>query len=155
MAFEWFRSWHGAPTDSKYRVVAKRAGVAPGMVSAVYWALLDYASQNEPRGSVEGFDTETYAEWAGWEEGDIQAIIEAFTIKQTIIDGQIVASCYYSTTFLVSCQVSVCRAARPPEPLRQQEHAAQAHRAGRVAIWFEAAPLPGNLTILSVCPLLS
>lgn len=65
MAFEWFRSWHGAPTDSKFLLIAKRAQVAPGMVSAVYWALLDYASQNEPRGSVEGFDTETYAEWAG------------------------------------------------------------------------------------------
>lgn len=91
MAFEWFRSWHGAPTDSKYRVIAKRAGVAPGVVSAVYWALLDYASQNEPRGSVEGFDVETYAEWAGWEESDVQAIIDAFIGKQAIIDGRIVA----------------------------------------------------------------
>ena len=91
MAFEWFRSWHGAPTDSKYRVIAKRAGVAPGVVSAVYWALLDYASQNEPRGSVEGFDTETYAEWAGWEERDVLAILDAFTSKQAIIDGRIAA----------------------------------------------------------------
>lgn len=91
MAFEWFRSWHGAPTDSKYRVVAKRAGVAPGMVSAVYWALLDYASQNEPRGSVEGFDAETYAEWAGWEESDVLAILDAFAGKQAIIDGRIAA----------------------------------------------------------------
>jgi hypothetical protein len=91
MAFEWFRSWHGAPTDSKFRVIAKRAGVTPGVVSAVYWALLDYASQNEPRGSVEGFDTETYAEWAGWEESDVLAILDAFTSKQVIIDGRIVA----------------------------------------------------------------
>lgn len=91
MAFEWFRSWHGAPTDSKFRVIAKRAGVAPGVVSAVYWALLDYASQNEPRGSVEGFDTETYAEWAGWEESDVLAILDAFTSKQAIIDGRITA----------------------------------------------------------------
>ena len=91
MAFEWFRSWHGAPTDSKFRVIAKRAGVAPGVVSAVYWALLDYASQNEPRGSVEGFDVETYAEWAGWEESDVLAILDAFTGKQAIIDGRIAA----------------------------------------------------------------
>lgn len=91
MAFEWFRSWHGAPTDSKFRVIAKRAGVAPGVVSAVYWALLDYASQNEPRGSVEGFDTETYAEWAGWEESDVLAILDAFITKQAIIEGRITA----------------------------------------------------------------
>lgn len=91
MAFEWFRSWHGAPTDSKFLLIAKRAQVAPGMVSAVYWALLDYASQNEPRGSVEGFDTETYAEWAGWEEREVIAIIAALTNKGALVDGKIVA----------------------------------------------------------------
>lgn len=91
MAFEWFRSWHGAPTDSKFLLIAKRAQVTPGMVSAVYWALLDYASQNDPRGSVEGFDTEIYAEWAGWEERDVIAIIAALTTKQAIIDGRLVA----------------------------------------------------------------
>lgn len=91
MAFEWFRSWHGAPTDSKFLLIAKRAQVAPGMVSAVYWALLDYASQNEPRGSVEDFDTETYAEWAGWEESDVIAVIAALTNKKAIIDGKIVS----------------------------------------------------------------
>lgn len=91
MAFEWFRSWHGAPTDSKFLLIAKRAQVAPGMVSAVYWALLDYASQNEPRGSVEGFDIETYAEWAKWEERDVMAIIAALVDKQAIIDGRIAA----------------------------------------------------------------
>ena len=91
MAFEWFRSWHGAPTDSKFLLIAKRAQVAPGMVSAVYWALLDYASQNEPRGSVEGFDTETYSEWAGWEESDVIAVIAALTTKGAIVDGKIVA----------------------------------------------------------------
>lgn len=91
MAFEWFRSWHGAPTDSKFLLIAKRAQVAPGMVSAVYWALLDFASQNEPRGSVEGFDAEVYAEWAGWEESDVTAVIAALTAKQAIIDGRIVA----------------------------------------------------------------
>ena len=91
MAFEWFRSWHGAPTDNKFLLIAKRAQVAPGMVSAVYWALLDYASQNDPRGSVEGFDIETYAEWAGWEERDVIAVIAALTAKKAIIDGCIAA----------------------------------------------------------------
>lgn len=53
---DWFRSWHGAPTDNKWLLIAKRAGVTPMMVSAVFWALLDYASQQEERGSVAGFD---------------------------------------------------------------------------------------------------
>jgi hypothetical protein len=86
---KWFRSWHGAPTDNKFLLIAKRAQVAPGMVSAVYWALLDYASQNEPRGSVEGFDTEIYAEWSKWEERDVIAIIATLIDKKAIINGRI------------------------------------------------------------------
>lgn len=80
----WFRSWHGAPTDSKWLVIAKRANVAPGMVSAVFWALLDTASQAEERGSVTGFDPEAYALWAGWEETDVQAVIVAMKAKGVI-----------------------------------------------------------------------
>jgi hypothetical protein len=86
---DWFRSWHGAPTDTKFLVIARRANVAPGMVSAVYWALLDHASQNNPRGCVDGFDTEAYAAWAGWEESDVIAIVAAFVVKETIKDGKI------------------------------------------------------------------
>lgn len=89
---DWFRSWHGAPTDTAFLVIARRAQVAPGMVSAVYWALLDYASQNNPRGSIAGFDSEAYAEWAGWEEAQVIAIIAAFTTKGKITQtGEIVA----------------------------------------------------------------
>lgn len=89
---DWFRSWHGAPTDTAFLVIARRAQVAPGMVSAVYWALLDYASQNNPRGSIAGFDSEAYAEWAGWEEAQVIAIIAAFHGKGKITeDGEIVA----------------------------------------------------------------
>jgi len=28
---DWFRSWHGAPNDPKWLVIARKAGVAPGM----------------------------------------------------------------------------------------------------------------------------
>lgn len=92
MTIEWFRSWHGAPTDSKFLLIAKRAQVAPGVVSAIYWALLDYASQNTPRGSVHGFDTETYAEWAGWEEETIVAVITAMRNKGIITEDDRIAA---------------------------------------------------------------
>lgn len=84
---DWFRSWHGAPTDNKWLVIAHRShaeGVTPGMVSALAWALLDYASQNGDRGSVEGFDAETYAIFAGWSEDQIEAILEAMRGKGVI-----------------------------------------------------------------------
>ena len=49
---DWFRSWHGAPTDAKWLLIARKSGTTPGQVSAVFWALLDYASQHADRGSV-------------------------------------------------------------------------------------------------------
>lgn len=86
----WFRSWHGAPTDSKWLVIAKRANVAPGMVSAVFWALLDTASQADERGSVADFDAETYALWAGFEEHQVCAVIDAMRAKGVIeADGRL------------------------------------------------------------------
>lgn len=87
----WFRSWHGAPTDNKWVLIAKRAGVTPGMVSSVFWALLDYASQEEERGSVRGFDVESYAAWAGYEESQVHDILIAMEGKGIIEDGRLAA----------------------------------------------------------------
>lgn len=87
MSIEWFRSWHGAPTDNKWLVIAKRSGAPAGVVSAVVWALFDYASQNENRGSVDGFDVETYATFSGFEEAKIAAIITALEEKSVIVSG--------------------------------------------------------------------
>ncbi len=80
----WFRSWHGAPTDSKWLVIGRKAGVAPGVVAAVVWALFDHASQSEERGSVLGFDVETYSAFSGFDEEQIQAVIDALTDKGVI-----------------------------------------------------------------------
>jgi hypothetical protein len=88
---DWFRSWHGAPTDNKWLVIGRRAGVAPGMASAVGWALMDYASQQSDRGSVQGFDVETYAMFSGWEECQIEAVIAAMQDKGMITDGRLSA----------------------------------------------------------------
>lgn len=88
---QWFRSWQGAPTDTKWLAVARRASVAPVIVSAIAWALLDYASQHDVRGSIAGFDTEGYAAWAGIEESIVTAVIAAMTEKGVIADEQWVA----------------------------------------------------------------
>lgn len=71
---DWFRSYHGAPTDAKYLMLAKRAGTAPFEVAFVWWALMDYASQNDPRGSIQGFDAESLACFSGLDESKIKAI---------------------------------------------------------------------------------
>lgn len=88
---EWFRSWHGAPTDPKWRTIARRAGVRPGDVAAVAWVLFDRASQASDRGSIEGYDAEVIADALGYEPDDIIAIIAAMIDKGVIIDGRIAA----------------------------------------------------------------
>jgi DnaD/phage-associated family protein len=88
-SISWWRSWHGAPTDLKWQVVALKANVKVGIVSAVAWALLDYASQHENRGTVDGFDTETYAVYSGFDEVEIISVIQAMTDKGVIVDGRL------------------------------------------------------------------
>jgi DnaD/phage-associated family protein len=75
--------------DNKWPVIASRAGVKPGVVSAIAWALLDYASQHEPRGTVAEFDTEVYAVYSGFPQAEIDAVIQAMNDKGVIVDGML------------------------------------------------------------------
>lgn len=88
---DWFRSWHGAPTDPKWLAIAARAKVPAGIVSAIAWALLDRASQADDRGSVEGFDIETYAAFSGFRVEKIEAVMSALKEKGVIINGRLAA----------------------------------------------------------------
>lgn len=85
----WFRSWHGAPTDNKWLVIAKRANVKPIHVSGTWWALLDHASQHPERGTVEDFDVETFALFSGMEESHVSRIVTALCEKGLIVDGKV------------------------------------------------------------------
>jgi hypothetical protein len=96
MSVDWFRSWHGAPTDPKWLLIARNAmkriethetQITPGMVSAVVWALFDCASQAEQRGNVEGFDIETYSMFSGFSEAAVSAIVEELKQKSIIVSG--------------------------------------------------------------------
>lgn len=86
---DWFRSWHGAPTDSKWIAIARRIGVAPAIVSAVAWALFDHASQASHRGTVSNFDFETYADVMEVPEETIRAIYAGMESKGIITDGRL------------------------------------------------------------------
>jgi hypothetical protein len=89
---DWFRSWHGAPTDPKWLLIAKRSETQAGIVSSIVWALFDFASQNsEDRGSIEGFDIETYAAFSGFDESTIGRVIECLKEKKVIVGGRLAA----------------------------------------------------------------
>ena len=86
MSNQWFRSWHGAPTDPKWLGIARKAGVAPGIVAAVVWALLDRASQAEQRGSIAGYDADGISCFMGCEPEEVQAIITQMHEKGVLED---------------------------------------------------------------------
>lgn len=90
---DWFRSWHGAPTDPKWLVIAKRANTIPAIVSAIVWALFDHASQRSDasRGETNAFDQETYSLFSGVPEETVAAVIAALTEKGLIKDGRLTA----------------------------------------------------------------
>lgn len=85
---DWFRSWHGAPTDPKWLGIAKRAGVAPGIAVAVAWALMDRASQASDRGSIKGYDAEGLAYFYGCEPEQVEAIVDAMAGKGMISEDR-------------------------------------------------------------------
>ena len=91
MAVEWFRSWHGAPTDIKWLALAKMADVPTSLVVALAWSLLDRASQAEQRGSIEGYDPDALAAFFGCEPEQIEAVIQSMTAKG-IVSGLRLAS---------------------------------------------------------------
>ena len=86
---DWYRCYHGAPSDPKWLVIARKAKVEPVVVVGVFWMLLDYASQHSDRGSVAGFDIEVAAAFLGIEEEDALAVVSAFEGKSIIVANKI------------------------------------------------------------------
>lgn len=84
MKFDWFRSWHGAPTDLKWRGIARMANVPVPTVVAIVWALMDDASQNTDRGSILHFDPQTIAAFFDLDENDVRAVVLALKAKGVI-----------------------------------------------------------------------
>jgi hypothetical protein len=84
----WWRSWHGAPIDLKWSLIASKIGARPGEVSAIAWALIDHASQQKDRGSIDGFDVETYAHYSGFSDNLINRVIAGMWEKGVISNGR-------------------------------------------------------------------
>ena len=88
---DWFRSWHGAPTDPKWLGIARRVDLPAGIVAAVAWALMDRASQSSDRGSIAGYDAEALGAFFGCEPEQVEAIVSAMTDKGMVVDGRLAA----------------------------------------------------------------
>lgn len=77
LSFDWFRQYHGTPTDSKWRVVARRSGQHLAIVVALWTLMEDYASQQPERGSLTEWDDEVAAAALDLEPEQVRAIREA------------------------------------------------------------------------------
>jgi hypothetical protein len=79
--FAWRRKWNDGPymhaDDKRLRLVARRAGIMLPIVEAFVDRLDDYANQNTPRGSVEGFSIEALAAHWSMPNEDVLARIYA------------------------------------------------------------------------------
>ena len=91
MAYNWLKWFHGAVTDDKWPMVARKSGQPVAVVVAVWAALLECASQAEDRGSVEDFDAESMDAVLQVEDGACAAIVEALSSgkRPRIVDGRI------------------------------------------------------------------
>ena len=81
---DWFRTYHGMPYDPLLTVIAQRAGVPRAAVLALLVTLMDYASRNVPRGSLEGLDPEPVAAALELEPATLETLLECFRTKQLI-----------------------------------------------------------------------
>ena len=81
---DWWRAHHGISNDVKLAIVASRAKARRCEVGWVWIILLDYASQNEPRGYITGLDNEQIAVMADLAEDQVSEIIGQLTQRGLI-----------------------------------------------------------------------
>ena len=74
---EWFRWYHGAISDPKWPLIARKSGQNIGTVVSVWAAILVYASQADDRGCVDGFNPESVDALFGYEDGATAKVVEA------------------------------------------------------------------------------
>ena len=74
---EWFRWYHGAISDPKWPLIARKSGQNIGTVVSIWAALLEFASQSENRGSAAGFDHETIDALYGYPDGTTETVCNA------------------------------------------------------------------------------
>lgn len=88
---QWFRSWHGAPTDQKWSLIAKKADVPTSLVVAFIWALMDRASQSSDRGSFAGVDLEVMADYLNCDETQLKRIVTQCNARNVTCDDRFVS----------------------------------------------------------------
>jgi len=89
---EWFRWYHGAISDPKWPLIARKSGQNIGTVVSIWAALLEFASQSESRGSAAGFDCETIDALYGYEDGTTETVCNAMKRHGLLSETHVIVS---------------------------------------------------------------
>ena len=84
---DWFRWHHGAVSDPKFQLVAKRAGASVAEVIAVWATLLEEASQSDDRGNYGALDFEAIDCALGLSDGQAKIIHDLMGVRN-LLDPQ-------------------------------------------------------------------
>ena len=89
MSMDWLRWYHGSVNDPKFTVIARKSAQPKTVVIAVWAALLESASQADPRGSLHPLEIDTLAASLDMDDGAAEAVISAMTTKGLIANNAI------------------------------------------------------------------
>jgi hypothetical protein len=116
-----YKIHHGMPLDPRLAVVAKRAGLRRGEVLALWVALMDYASQNKPRGSLQGIDPEKLGVMLEFDTDDVARALKAFQAKNLISANELLNDWVESQALSSTARVREHRARRRQDILDRLE----------------------------------
>jgi hypothetical protein len=89
ITFSWYKLWHGAHTAPKWLMVADTAGSTPLLAMGTFFSALDYASEQEDRGSVAGFRLELVASFFRAPLDEVRRVFDALCEFGLIVGGRI------------------------------------------------------------------
>lgn len=89
---DWFRWHHGAVTDPKFQLIARRASATVAEVIAVWACILEEASKSDQRGVAGQIDCEATDCALGLPDGRTDAILSAMYARGILADGGVVVA---------------------------------------------------------------
>lgn len=87
----WFKVFHGMAYDMTWRLIANAQHTQVDKVVCIWLSLLDYASTNEDRGSIVGFDPCTCKLAFGYKLDLVERVIEEMTLRGVITEDNRIA----------------------------------------------------------------
>lgn len=89
---DWFRHYHGMCTDPKLHKIARKTRVSRGLVIAAWCAILETASQADPRGCCEDIDEHSLAFMIDTNPGTAKRILDGIKTAGMIDDDDHVSA---------------------------------------------------------------